>query len=70
MLDELLNAQRSTARSVDIQMKANVATPGEESRGDDVSDDVDDWEFEGAVGHDDVERVGVNLRFPGFLKSR
>lgn len=67
--DELLNQQQCPAHSVDVEMSAFVATNVGESRVNDVPDDKDNWNFEGAFGLDEVVRVGVKIKFLDLQES-
>lgn len=48
---------------VDVDTDANVLTNSRKSCVKDVTDQGDDWDFEGAIKLDEVERVGVRRRF-------
>lgn len=65
----MLSPRRSPARLVDVEKNANVATNIAESRVDDMPDDDDDWNFESAVGLEEVERAGVKRIFRDFQES-
>lgn len=56
---KLVNPRHSPGQSVDVEVKANVAPNVDESRVKAVPDHDDDWDFEAAVGLNEVERVGV-----------
>lgn len=62
-LDELLKSRWSPVQSIDFEVNANVGPHVDESSMDAVPIDDDDWDFEGAVGLDEAERVGVKRRF-------
>lgn len=64
--DELLNSRRNSARSVDVDVNANVATNVGESHVDDIPVNDDEWDFEGAVGLHEVERIDVQRQFRGL----
>lgn len=57
--DRLLNRWQSPAASVGDQVSPNVANIGEKAYAGAVLEDDDDWDFEGVVRLDEVERVGV-----------
>lgn len=54
-----INPQRSPAQSVDVEVNDNFVPNVEESRMDAVLEVDDDWDFEGAVGVDEVDYAGV-----------
>lgn len=57
--DALVNLRKSSGQSVDVKTIANKAPDVDESRMKVVPDDADDWNFAGAIGLNEVERVGI-----------
>lgn len=58
-----MNLRQVQAHSVDVESDANVATNAGELRVDKTLADYDGRDFEGAVGLEEVERVGIKRRF-------
>lgn len=63
---ELLKPQLSLARSVNIEMNANVAANACQSREEDNSGNHGEWESEGAAVLDEVERARDRRPFRDF----
>lgn len=61
-----VNSRQSLGLPVDVAIIAKVAPEVYKSRPEVVVDDDDDWDFEGAVGLDEVELVGVKWCFCGL----
>lgn len=65
----LLNPRQSSAQSVDVEVNANLVPYADEARMEAVLENDHDWNFESAVGCDDMERVSVKQRFRDLQKS-
>lgn len=59
----LVNPRQRLGQLVDVEVNANVALDVYELRGEVLPADDDDSNFEGAVGLDEVERVGIKRSF-------
>lgn len=66
----LLNPRQSPAQSVDVEVNANVVPYVNESLMDAVPKFDDDWGFKGAVGLDEMDRVGVKRHSRDLIRSR
>lgn len=66
----LLNPRQSPAQSVDVEIDADVAPNVDEPRMEAVLEDEDDWDFEGAVGLEEVEHVDIKQRSRDLQEAR
>lgn len=67
--DALVNLRQSPGQLVDVELNANGGPDVDASRMEAVPHDDDDWDFKGAVGLNEVERVVFKRRFFGLQKT-